>query len=201
MTTYCLTLNPLGKDAMPTWCSSWATQDGKVMVPVEHDWHHTDKSEGDDPDESIQQGADMLNAAIAEHLSDPADSVYVASHSKGSQVVGRWLIKYGPTSTFDPAKLKFVTSGNPTSAKDHVPWIKYPTPTGTAYTLIDLGRDKDGWCRWPNGSSNLFEIIGAFIGMFTVHKNYYDVQLNSVGVPTSYDSTGTIGTTAWYTLP
>lgn len=199
MPTTCLTLNPLGNDKMATWCNSWATQDGKVHVPVNYDWKTIDRSEGSDPSESIQQGADLLNSLIAEHIS--GGPVWVFGHSKGAQVIGRWLIKYGATSGFSAANLKFVCTGNPTSPLGHVPWVKFPQPTNGVgvYSVIDIGRQWDGWCRWPS-TSNFFTIIKAISGMFSVHPRY-NVSLNSVGVPTSgVISTQVIGNTTCYTI-
>lgn len=199
MPTTCLTLNPLGHDKMPTWCNSWATQDGKVHVPVEYDWHTVDSSEGGDSDGSIQQGADLLDTMIGTHIAN--GPVYVFGHSKGGQVISRWLMKYGNTSSYDPEQLTFIFTGNPTSNLGHVPWIKYPSPTSTTpgYPIIDIGRDGDGWCRWPSGS-NLFAIIRAIIGMFTTHLDYKDKTLNATGHPTVYESTSTDGDTTYYTL-
>lgn len=199
MATTCLTLNPLGNDVMSQQCSSWATANGKVHVPVEYDWKTIDRSEGADPVESIQAGADLLNTMIGTHIAD--GPVYVFGHSKGAQVIGRWLIKYGNSSTYNSTQLTFIMTGNPTSSLGHVPWIKYPTPTSTSkgFPIIDIGREGDGWCRWPTGS-NLFDVVRAIIGMVTTHVEYKTKVLNAVGVPTTYLSTSTDGDTTYYTL-
>ena len=199
MPTTCLTLNPLGNNVFPAWCNSWVTANGKVHVPVDYDWKTVDKSEGSDPDESIQQGADLLNTMIGTHIAN--GPVYVFGHSKGGQVIGRWLIKYGNTSGYDPEELTFMTTGNPTSSLGHPPWIKFPMPKSTTpgFPIIDIGREGDGWCRWPD-TNNLFVRIKSIIGMFTVHTDYKTKSLNASGIPTVYEETSTDGDTTYYTL-
>lgn len=203
MATTCLTLNPLSFNVMGVWCLSWAKGYDKTHVPVPYDYKTTDKSEGDDPADSIQLGADLLDDMIHEYVTE-TDDVVVFSHSKGSQVVGRWLIKYGDTSDISSDKLSFVTTGNPTSSLGHVPWIKYPTPTSVAggYSIIDIGRREDYWCRWKGGAEpNIFEWTRNIMGMLLVHTNYFAALLNEDGSPYGgIVETSTVEDTKYYTI-
>ena len=211
----CLTLNPLigfDIDIMPIWCNGWASDHGKTQISVPYDWTDLDESEGSDPAGSIQLGADLLDTMIGENIG--AGHVYAFGHSKGGQVISRWLTKYGDTSGYSNTALTFIFTGNPlTSATPYGrrAIVSNPTPTSTAggYPIIDIGRKGDGWCRGRWDSPTIPELIQNYIGMFSDHMNYSNkyvlfdglgVNMDANGVPSEYLSTDTIGDTTFYTV-
>ena len=205
MATICLTLNPLKTQAFPSHMNNWCEQDGKTWIPVPYDDQTIDHSEGGDPNESIQQGSDLLDTMITDNIT--GNTVWVIGHSKGCQVIGRWLIKYGAASGHSTNDLKFVCSGNPVcSLSPGGPdpaqqYLMLPTSQG-GFSVIDIARERDGWARWEEPNGNLFITLRNWSGRCNYHPSakYGDVHLNSVGVPTAYQSTSTVGTTTYYTV-
>ena len=205
MATICLTLNPLKTQAFPSHMNNWCEQDGKTWLPVPYDDQTIDHSEGGDPNESIQQGSDLLDTMITDNIT--GNTVWVIGHSKGCQVIGRWLIKYGAASGHSTNDLKFVCSGNPVNSltpDGAQPSQKYKmlaTSQG-GFSMIDIGRENDGWARWKDTGGNIFTLFSNITGMCNSHASatYSGTSLNSVGVPTAYQTTSSSGTTTYYTV-
>lgn len=48
----------------------------------------------------------------------------------------------------------------------------------TAYTGTEVIRQYDGWADWPDDTRNLLAVANALAGMFSIHTNYRNVDLN-----------------------
>ena len=108
---------------------------------------------------------DLMHTHIASSASLP---IVVAGHSRGGQVIYKWLREIGPTSDIDPADVLFISSGNPERKYNGASYVNpagkpavYPGTGGagvgyglpstpTAYTVIDIARQYDEWADYPN---------------------------------------------------
>ncbi len=130
------------------------------------------------------QGATNVQQAIA---CLPADEqIVLFGHSQGGQVVYSDLRRFAadPASAPDPpSRLTWVSIGNPENPyggrrpkteKSATPWL----PVDTAYTGTEVIRQYDGWADWPDNTRNLLAVANAFAGMFSIHTNYRNVDLN-----------------------
>ncbi|MGY4709899.1 PE-PPE domain-containing protein [Mycolicibacterium sp. CBM1] len=92
----------------------------------------------------------------------------------------RWAAD--PATAPDPARVSWVSIGNPenryggkrpksAAAPD---WL----PADTAYPGTEVIRQYDGWADWPDDPRNLLAVANAVAGMFSVHSNYRQVDLN-----------------------
>lgn len=112
---------------------------------------------------------DLMHTHIASSASLP---IVVAGHSRGGQVIYKWLREIGPTSDIDPADVLFISSGNPERKYNGASYVNpagkpavYPGTGGagvgyglpstpTAYTVIDIARQYDEWADYPNVYTN-----------------------------------------------
>ncbi|PQM51832.1 hypothetical protein C5U48_12975 [Mycolicibacter virginiensis] len=99
------------------------------------------------------RGADVLAAVdiLDDLLTTTSGDMVVFGHSLGAVVACRWLRIKGPTSTIDPARLKFILMGNSVSRYGGVLFEEaIAAPTNTPYTVTDFKRQYDGWTDWPS---------------------------------------------------
>lgn len=155
MTTV-LTIAPLGGYDMTGWCGGWAARQGKVVeVP----------SAANLSVRAIPNAAVECDELIHETLT-AGDDALVFAHSQGCQVAGEWLRRY---ANADPARVRFVLTGNPERAhfgyaarKPTWVWggnIRGLTPNDTPYRVLDIGRHSDRWANSPGGVTSLLAFL------------------------------------------
>ncbi len=133
-------------------------------------------------DQFIERGADeVLQALKALPGSGP---VILVGHSEGGQVIDsvlrRW--KANPAIAPDPARLSWVSLGNPDNAYGGQQLqfgAPRKRPADTPYTGIEVIRQYDGWADWPSNPFNALAVANAIAGSQTVHPNYFNVDVNS----------------------
>ncbi|WP_431232683.1 PE-PPE domain-containing protein [Mycolicibacterium psychrotolerans] len=129
------------------------------------------------------QGATNVQQAIARLPAD--EQIVLFGHSQGGQVVYSDLRRFAadPATAPDPSRLTWVSIGNPENPyggrrpkteKSTTPSL----PVDTAYTGTEVIRQYDGWADWPDDTSNLLAVANAVAGMFAIHTNYRNVDLN-----------------------
>ena len=129
------------------------------------------------------QGAAKVVQAI-DALPDD-EQIVLFGHSQGGQVVYSDLRRFAadPASAPDPSRLSWVSIGNPENqyggrrAKTEPatdPWL----PPDTAYQGTEVIRQYDGWADWPDDPRNLLAVANAIVGMFSIHTNYRQVDLD-----------------------
>ncbi|MBB3604622.1 pimeloyl-ACP methyl ester carboxylesterase [Mycolicibacterium sp. BK556] len=112
------------------------------------------------------------------------EQIILFGHSQGGQVVYSDLRRFAadPSSAPDPSRLTWVSIGNPENPyggrrnKTETPnqWL----PPDTAYTGIEVIRQYDGWADWPDDPRNLLAVANAVVGMFSIHVDYKNVDLD-----------------------
>lgn len=128
------------------------------------------------------QGAAKVVQAIDALPSD--EQIVLFGHSQGGQVVYSDLRRFAadPSSAPDPSRLTWVSIGNPENVyggrrgkteTSTTPWL----PPDTAYTGTEVIRQYDGWADWPDDPRNLLAVANAVVGMFSIHTNYRQVDL------------------------
>lgn len=129
------------------------------------------------------QGATNVQQAIARLPAD--EQIVLFGHSQGGQVVYSDLRRFAadPASAPDPSRLTWVSIGNPENPYGgRRPKTEHPTtpwlPPDTAYQGTEVIRQYDGWADWPDDTRNLLAVANAFAGMFSIHTNYRNVDLN-----------------------
>jgi diacyltrehalose acyltransferase len=128
------------------------------------------------------QGAAKVVQAI-DALPDD-EQIVLFGHSQGGQVVYSDLRRFAadPASAPDPSRLTWVSIGNPENAyggrrnKTEAPrqWL----PPDTAYTGTEVIRQYDGWADWPDDPRNLLAVANAVVGMFSLHTDYRNIDLD-----------------------
>lgn len=122
-------------------------------------------------------GAVTLNQAISA-LPDDGDPIVLYGHSQGGQVIYSALRGWAadPASAPDPARLSWVSIGNPENTfggRD-----PDPIPADSPYQGTEVIRQYDGWADWPTDERNLLAVLNAVIGMSTVHASYFNVDID-----------------------
>lgn len=143
-----------------------------------------------------------LDTLIGDHIDDvPGQRLIVAGHSRGGQIIYKWLREKGPTSAHDPDKLLFISSGNPerkyngacsvdsanhtaTYPGDQPYGNGYGTPATTDYTVLDIARQYDEWADHPHTDDST--PARALTETLDVHSAYSAVaELGLNGYPTN----------------
>ncbi|EHB45677.1 PE-PPE domain protein [Mycolicibacterium rhodesiae JS60] len=170
------------------------------FVGLQHIWHFVPTQLQGDPCKSpnhcqpvdyfafpggayTDQGAEKVVQAI-DALPDD-EQIVLFGHSQGGQVVYSDLRRFAadPANAPDPSRLTWISIGNPEnsyggrrgkteSATD--PWL----PPDTAYQGTEVIRQYDGWADWPDDPGNLLAVANAVVGMFSIHTNYRQVDLD-----------------------
>ncbi|WP_179468829.1 PE-PPE domain-containing protein [Mycolicibacterium vinylchloridicum] len=170
------------------------------LVGLQHIWHFTPTQLQGDPCKSpnhcqpvdyfafpggayTDQGAEKVVQAI-DALPDD-EQIVLFGHSQGGQVVYSDLRRFAadPANAPDPSRLTWISIGNPEnsyggrrgkteSATD--PWL----PPDTAYQGTEVIRQYDGWADWPDDPRNLLAVANAVVGMFSIHTDYRQVDLD-----------------------
>lgn len=129
------------------------------------------------------QGATKVQQAIAALPAD--EQIVLFGHSQGGQVIYSDLRRFAadPANAPDPSRLSWVSIGNPENPyggrrpkteSSTTPWL----PPDTAYTGTEVIRQYDGWADWPDDTRNLLAVANAVVGMFSIHTNYRQVDLD-----------------------
>ena len=137
---------------------------------------------------NVPAGAAILNGALLAREGKKT----VFAHSLGAVVACYWLQEYGPTSTIPTSDLDFLLIGNPVRKYNgYYPLHGFEvghglgadvTPdgtvmptidiTGTAYTVVDMALQYDGWADWPNLVDSGHPADLAAWGSWTHHLLY-----------------------------
>lgn len=152
---------------------------------------------------SITQGAANLDRL----LRSTTGFVDVIGMSQGAQVVGEWLSSFAQDADApEPGRIRFTLLGNPSrrlgSNPDLMGWNFRRvalTPEDTAYTVRDIAKRWDGWANWENWPNitreSGTELVRLFLGMFTDHRGYDDVDVTALVVR------AVVGNTTYYVAP
>lgn len=123
-------------------------------------------------------GADRLQDAVDGLAGDPTP-ITLVGHSQGGQVIYTALRNWAadPSSAPDPAKVSWVSIGNPENAVGGR--APNPVPADSPYTGIEVIRQYDGWADAPTDKTNLLAVLNAAVGQSTTHVfGYFDVDLD-----------------------
>jgi hypothetical protein len=134
-------------------------------------------------DKFNELGADNVQAAVDGLPTD--EQIVLFGHSQGGQVIYTDLRRWSehPEIAPDPSRLTWVSIGNPANRYGGrrpamVDGFSNWLPEDTDYQGYEVIRQYDGWADWPDDPSNLLAVANAFVGMFTIHTNYRQVDLN-----------------------
>jgi hypothetical protein len=124
------------------------------------------------------RGADRLQAAVDARAGDPTP-ITLFGHSQGGQVIytalRHWAVD--PSSAPDPAKVSWVSIGNPENAVGGR--APNPVPADSPYTGIEVIKQYDGWADAPTDKTNLLAVLNAAVGQSTTHVfGYFNVDLD-----------------------
>jgi hypothetical protein len=124
------------------------------------------------------EGAARLQDAV-DGLADDPTPITLVGHSQGGQVIytalRHWAVD--PSSAPDPAKVSWVSIGNPENAVGGR--APNPVPAGSPYTGIEVIKQYDGWADVPTDKSNLLAALNAAVGRSTTHVfGYFNVDLD-----------------------
>lgn len=154
---------------------------------------------------SAEEDVTDMDALISNYLPSvgAGERLIVAGHSRGGQIVYKWLRQKGPTSLFDPAKLLFISSGNPERFYNGASSVHYsghgPTypgtepygngygiPFDTPFRVLDISRQYDEYADHPHtDDSTPQRTLTVDAG---VHSAYSACpELGADGFPTNWD--------------
>ena len=139
-------------------------------------------------------GYKALKTALAQ---TPGKKVIMA-YSQGAVVATDWLTKDAKSSTApSPVDMYLVILGNQSQALNgrQVKAGGAATPNNTAYTVIDICRQYDGVCDYPDIPS-FYAVLNANRGYSEVHGDYTDVDVND---PDNW--VRTVGNTTYVLIP
>lgn len=123
-------------------------------------------------------GAQRLQQAVDGLASDPTP-ITLFGHSQGGQVIYTALRNWSenPRSAPDPAKVSWVSIGNPENVVGGR--APNPVPADSPYTGIEVIKQYDGWADAPSDKGNVLAQLNAAIGRQTTHVfGYFNVDLN-----------------------
>ena len=107
----------------------------------------------------------------------------VMAYSQGALIATSWLEKNASSADSPGAdEMTLVLFGNPQRGKNgNVPTqnLGSATPTDTKYTVVDVCRQYDGECDWPNNPFNGLALLNAFMGYTSIHNDYTGVDYNA----------------------
>lgn len=122
---------------------------------------------------AAQDDKTLLNTHIVNNIGSVpvGQKLIVIGHSRGSQIIYKWLRETGPSSSVDPTKILFISGGNPERKYNGAtavdpdghpatypgtqPWGNgYGVPVNTPYTVLDIARQYDQWADHPGDLSN-----------------------------------------------
>jgi len=123
-------------------------------------------------------GAIELQKAVTARAGDPTP-ITLFGHSQGGQVIYTALRNWAanPGSAPDPAKVSWVSIGNPENVVGGR--APNPVPAGSPYSGIEVIKQYDGWADAPSDRGNFLAQLNAAIGRQTTHVfGYFNVDVN-----------------------
>ena len=124
-----------------------------------------------------ERGADRVIAAVDALPSGTPTVLF--GHSQGGQVIYSALRRWAanPAAAPDPARLSWVSIGNPENAVGGR--AARPLPADSPYPGTEVIKQYDGWADWPTDTSNLLAVANALVGMSSTHMfGYFGVDIN-----------------------
>ncbi len=142
----------------------------------------------------LEQG--LVNLAKA--IDTTSGPKVVLAYSQGGMIATMWLTQHRDDASAN--QTMFILFGNPQRARNGLgPAFNgkdTATPTDTKYKVIDICREYDSECDWPDDPSNLLAVLNASSGFLTVHMDYSKVDVNSPS-----NLTQTVGNTTYVLVP
>lgn len=139
-------------------------------------------------------GAATLNAMLPAAITDSgAEACVVIGHSMGAQVIYKWFRDYGPSASFDPADIVFISTGNferKYNGAVHIPGANLfgipivaqyggvGIPENTPYRIYDIAKQYEFFADHPNNRSNSTAVNNALSG-FIYHGDYSGINILS----------------------
>ncbi|CAN5342446.1 hypothetical protein BH09ACT8_BH09ACT8_32620 [soil metagenome] len=136
-------------------------------------------------DESVRQGFDIVDAAVADQLrSDPTGHLVIAGGSQGAIITALEKAELADQPDAPPAdQVEFILFDNQTRpnggllsrlpAGVSIPGLgisaQPPAPTNTGYHTIDVAMQYDGYSDFPVYPINLLAVANAIAGTFYIH--------------------------------
>ena len=141
----------------------------------------------------LQQG--LVN--LAKSVDTTSGPKIVMAYSQGGMIATMWLTQHAGDQSDN--QTMFILFGNPDQGKNGIgPSFNHTgaTPTDTVYRVVDICREYDSECDWPNDPTNLLAVLNAAAGYLTVHLDYSGVDVTS---PTNLVQTD--GNTTYVLVP
>jgi hypothetical protein len=161
--------------------------------------------------ESVTQGADNLDAALAQALTQigPGEHVTIVGLSAGALVADEELKRLlADPNAPDKSKLNFVVIADSSRSTfnqnryDNVLNYQYSPPAETKYDTVVVVAEYDGFADFPDRVWNIVAVVNAFIGEFLNHVPSVFTDLSTVApsdITTTTNSLG--GVTTKYFIP
>jgi hypothetical protein len=120
----------------------------------------------------FDKGIENLNTALHAY---PGQTILVAGHSMGAQIVGRWMERYaGKPGAPDPTRTKFILFGNPERKYNARPnGTGHVTATASGYTTVDCKIQYDHWADYPDEVQGVAALSNINSGQNTIHEQGY----------------------------
>ena len=161
--------------------------------------------------ESVTQGADNLDAALAKALTQigPGEHVTIIGLSAGALVADEQLKRLltDPNAP-DKSKLKFVVVADSSRSTfnqnryDNVLNYQYSTPAETKYDTIVVVAEYDGFADFPDRAWNIVAVANAYVGEFLNHVPSVFTDLSTVAPSDITATTNSLGgVTTKYFIP
>lgn len=161
--------------------------------------------------ESVTQGADNLDAALAQALTQigPGEHVTIIGLSAGALVADEELKRLlaNPDAP-DKSKLNFVVIADSSRSTfnqnryDNVLNYQYSTPVDTKYDTVVVVAEYDGFADFPDRVWNIVAVINAYVGEFLNHVPSVFTDLSTVDPSDITVTTNSLGgVTTKYFLP
>jgi hypothetical protein len=161
--------------------------------------------------ESVTQGADNLDAALAQALTQigPGEHVTIIGLSAGALVADEQLKRLlADPDAPDKSKLKFVVIADSSRSSfnqnryDNVLNYQYSTPVDTKYDTVVVVAEYDGFADFPDRVWNIVAVINAYVGEFLNHVPSVFTDLSTVDPSDITVTTNSLGgVTTKYFIP
>ena len=161
--------------------------------------------------ESVTQGADNLDAALANALTQigPGEHVTIIGLSAGALVADEQLKRLlADPSAPDKSKLKFVVVADSSRATfnqnryDNVLNYQYSPPVDTKYDTVVVVAEYDGFADFPDRVWNIVAVVNAYVGEFLNHVPSVFTDLSTVAPSDITATTNSLGgVTTKYFIP
>jgi len=161
--------------------------------------------------ESVTQGADNLDAALAQALTriGEGEHVTIIGLSAGALVADEQLKRLlADPDAPDKSKLNFVVIADSSRSSfnqnryDNVLKYQYSTPVDTKYDTVVVVAEYDGFADFPDRVWNIVAVINAYVGQFLNHVPSVFTDLSTVDPSDITVTTNSLGgVTTKYFIP